>query len=348
MPFRNLSPQRMFQELAAENQPRFRFRPETKFESWKAEALPAVKATLGDFPERVPLEPELIAEWEDGPLRKQRWVINVSKYISATLLVNYPKAMAGKKIPAIMCCHGHGPLGKDVIMGNGTGPEFESQTTLMNYNYGRVMAERGYVTYAIDWVGFGDRNDTNKPNHLNNNYNRDWCNLIYINATMFGMTSLGINVTHGIAATDFVATLPEVDATRFGVMGLSGGGTMTLWMTLCDPRFKATEIICYSDLWEYFGMRDLNYCGMQVAPGLYKLVDVPDLQGMIAPRPLLVDIGAYDKCFTLDSTMQCYNRVREIYEAAGVPEKLELDLFPADHSWGDNKAEAFFAKYLKD
>ena len=69
---------------------------------------------------------------------------------------------------------------------------------------------------------------------------------------------------------------------------------MTLWTTLCDERFKASEIICYSDLWPYFGMRDLNYCGMQVAPGLFKLVNLHDAQGLIAPRPLLVDIGAND------------------------------------------------------
>ena len=67
---------------------------------------------------------------------------------------------------------------------------------------------------------------------------------------------------------------------RGAVMGLSGGGTMTLWMALGDERFRAAEIICYSDLWAAFGIRDINYCGMQVAPGLFKLVDLPDLQGL--------------------------------------------------------------------
>ena len=74
-------------------------------------------------------------------------------------------------------------------------------------------------------------------------------------------------------ATDVVTKLPFVNSKKVGVMGLSGGGTMSLWMSLCDKRFKASEIICYSDLWEAFGMRDNNYCGMQVAPGLYQLVD---------------------------------------------------------------------------
>ncbi|MEJ7902000.1 MAG: hypothetical protein WKF63_09130, partial [Thermomicrobiales bacterium] len=146
--------------------------------------------------------------------------------------------------------------------------------------------------------------------------------------------------------TDFVSGLPQVDPERLGVMGISGGGTTTLWSALCDERLSAIEIICYSDLWTEFGFRDLNYCGMQVAPGLYKLVDLPDLQGLLAPRPLLVDIGAEDDCFNIDSAMACFRQVTTIYETAGHADRLELDLHPGGHAWGGNKSEAFFRKYL--
>jgi len=215
------------------------------------------------------------------------------------------------------------------------------------YDYGRVMAQAGFVTYSIDWIGFGERNDNNKPNHTSLGKGRDWCNLYYLHATMFGMTSLSINISHGKAATDFITTLPQVDPDRLGVMGLSGGGTMSLWMTLCDRRIKATEIICYSDLWAAFGIRDINYCGMQVAPGLYKWVDLPDLQGLIAPAPLLVDIGANDTCFKVDTALKCHQRLRAIYQAAGAGKHLELDFHPGEHGWGGNKSEAFFTKHLK-
>jgi len=137
-----------------------------------------------------------------------------------------------------------------------------------------------------------------------------------------------------------------VDADRLGVMGLSGGGTMTLWMALCDERLKAAEIICYSDLWAHFGIRDINYCGMQVAPGLYKLVDLPDLQGLLAPRPLLIDIGVNDSCFKVDTAIECYKRLEKIYAAAGVPGKLELDLHAGEHGWGANKSFGFFQRHL--
>jgi len=346
---RNLSPQRMFWEMALAHTPKYRFsgRGAAAFASWKRRALPEVMACLGDFPERVPPRARLLVEWEQDGVRKQRWVLDVAPFIAATLYVNRPAGLKrGERRPAILCWHGHGPFGKDVVMGDASSPEKRAQILHQRTDYGLQMAKRGFVTFAIDWIGCGDRHDGRKPHHLKTNGSRDWCNLYYLHATLFGMTSLSINVAHGMAATDFVCTLPGVDPTRLGVMGLSGGGTMTLWSTLCDPRFKASEIICYSDLWACFGIRDLNYCGMQVAPGLYKLVDLPDLQGLIAPRPLLVDIATRDSCFLVDSAMPCYERVRAIYRAAGASDCLELDLFEGDHSWGGHKSEAFFRKHL--
>ena len=79
------------------------------------------------------------------------------------------------------------------------------------------------------------------------------------------------------------------------------------------------------------GFRDANYCGMQVAPGLFRLVDLPDLQGLQASKPLLIDIGAYDTCFSVDEAMACYHKVEKIYRAPGAAGNLELDLFPGEH-----------------
>ena len=350
MSFRNLSPQGMFETLAFRHQPECRFQGQSRedFTSWKSATLPVVLATLGDFPGRVPLNPQLLAEWEHDGLIKQKWLIDVQEYLAATLLVNIPTGLrSGERRPAILCWHGHGPYGKEAVMGNDSTPELQDNIKRHNYDYGRQMAHKGFVTFAIDWIGAGERNDNNKPNWKNQDAGRDWCNLYYLHATMLGMTSLSINVTHGNAATDFACSLPSVDPNRLGVMGLSGGGTMTLWSALCDERFKAVEIICYSDLWAHFGIRDLNYCGTQVAPGLFKRVDLPDLQGLLAPRPLLVDIGAYDTCFKVETAMACFDRAKQIYAAAGAGDRLEIDLFPGEHGWGGRRSEAFFRRYLE-
>lgn len=348
MPSRNLSPQRMFGLLALEHTPQYSFDSAgMSFEQWKREALPKVIATLGDFPARVPPDPEMIVEWEHDGVRKQRWLIDVGRHISAVCIVCLPPDIReGERRPTLLCWHGHGSFGKDSVMGDNSSPQRQAEIAQHNYDYGHQMAKHGFVTFAIDWLGKGERNDAGKPHFLSNGNGRDWCNLYYLHATMLGMTSISINVTHGMVATDFACGLPFVDPNRLGVMGLSGGGTMTLWSALCDERLKAAEIICYSDLWAYFGFRDINYCGMQVAPGLYKLADLPDVQGLIAPRPLLIDIGAYDTCFKVDTAMDCYRKVERIYAAAGEPGKLELDLAPREHGWCGNKSVEFFRRYL--
>jgi dienelactone hydrolase len=346
---RNLSAQKMFEQLAREHKPQCAFRGRNKrdFQSWKRKTRPLVNACLGDFPGKVRPNPEKLAEFEHDGVRKQRWLIDVGRHAAVVCQVNYPPDLKrGQKRPAIQCWHGHGDFGKESVMGNDSSPERSASIKSCNYNYGHQMAQAGFITYGIDWMGKGERLENDKPNFRAGGQGRDWCNIYYLHATMLGMTSISVNVAHGKAATDFVCKLPGVDGRRLGVMGLSGGGTMTVWSAFCDQRFKAAEIICYSDLWEYFGLRDTNYCGMQVAPGLYKLVDLPDLQGLLAPKPLLVDIGAYDACFRVDGALQCFKQVEKIYKAAAAREKLELDYFVGEHSWGGNKSVEFFAKHL--
>lgn len=82
--------------------------------------------------------------------------------------------------------------------------------------------------------------------------------------------------------------------------------------------------------------------------GLYnKLVELADLQGMLAPTPLLMDLGLYDSCFMSDTSLPVLRRVEEIYKAAGAADKFHADIFPGEHAWGANKSVEFFSKYLR-
>jgi len=343
----NQSPYEWFLRRARQHEPRFRFRDGADFSAWKRECLPAVIATLGELPAPVAPEAELIAEWGQDGMTCQRWLLRVQEDFAVACQINRPAAISdGERLPGILCWHGHTGSGKEPIMGNDSTPELREHIAATNTDYGRQLARQGFVTFAIDWMGQGSLDDHRKPHHRNLRPGQEWCDLFYLHATMLGTTPLAINLRHGQALLDFVCTLPFVDADRLGVMGESCGGTHALWTTLIDARIRATEIICYSDLFADFGYRDANYCGSQVTPGLFGLVDVPDLQGLIAPRPLLVDIGAYDECFLLDSAMACHRRLRTIYAAAGALDVLELDLFPGGHAWGGSRSAEFFARHL--
>ena len=344
---RNLSVNAYFQALAAKHTPRFRFcgRGQDDWQNWRDHLLPAVRATLGTMPEKVPLNPEVVVEWQQDGLIKQRVLLDVEEGLSAVALVFRPADAKGK-LPVILACHGHSPYGKDGPMGNRSSGERSDNIADHNYDYGVQMARAGYVVIAIDWRGFGERDDRTKP-HCNDVFGtRDICNIHFIRAAILGRTLLGMDVHDGMCALDYVCGLDFVDPERIGVMGMSFGGTMTVWMSLCDERIRAADVICYSDRFSDFGMRDTNFCGSQITPGLYALCDMPDLQGLIAPRPLLVEIGTYDECFLVDSAMSCFREVEKIYAAAGVRDRLELDLFEGGHEWGGSKSVAFFDKHL--
>jgi dienelactone hydrolase len=343
---RNLSVNAYFRNLAARHVPKHRFAGSTKahWQKWQKALHPAVMATLGQMPRKVPLNPEVQATWEDDGLIKQRVIFDVEDGLSAVAYVFRPAGAKGR-LPAILACHGHGLFGKDAVMGS-THPAMAADIDSHNYDYGRQMAKAGFATIAIDWRGFGERDDRRKPNFNDTTWGRDLCNIHYLRATMLGMTVLGMDVHDGMCAIDYLCKQDFVDPSRIGVMGLSFGGTMTTWMALAEPRIKAADIICYSDLFADFGMRDTNFCGSQITPGLYSLCDVPELQGLIAPKPLLVEIGSYDDCFAVDTAMLCYRQVEKIYSAAGAGDNLVLDLFEGGHMWSGRKSVDFFRKHL--
>ena len=347
---RNLSTNVYFRSRASRHIPRLRFGPGREFPDWHRELRAAARATLGRLPEKVPLNAEIQAEWREDGLVKQRVIFDVEENLAAVAYVFRPDVPRGRRLPAILACHGHGPFGKEPVMGNRSTPQLAAEIATHNYDYGLQMALAGFVVIAIDWRGFGERDDRRKPNHNDvdglHGAKRDLCNLHYLRATILGMTVLGMNVHDGMCALDYLCEQDFVDTARIGAMGLSFGGCMATWMAICDDRIKAANVICYSDRFADMGMRDVNFCGSQISPRLYELCDIPDLHGLIAPRPLLVEIGSFDECFRIDSAMSCFAEVEKVYEAAGVREKLELDLFGGGHAWGGNTSVEFFRKHL--
>lgn len=344
---RNFSINRHFARLGDGWKPAHRFAGSTRadWQAWRDKLYPAVKASLGNTPPAVPLNPEVQAVWEQDGLIKERVVFDVEEGLSVSAYLFRPAGVTGR-LPAILACHGHGPYGKDSVMGVATTPEEKAKIVAHNYDYGLQMAKAGYAVIAIDWRGFGERDDRKKPNNNDVFWGRDPCDSHYVRETLLGRTVLGMNVHDGKRAIDYLLTRDFVDPGRIGAMGLSFGGTMTLWMTLMDERIRAADIVCYSDRFAEFGLTHANFCGSQVTPGLFALGDVCDLQGLIAPRPLLVEMGTFDTCFYINSAHKCFIEVEKIYRAAGCADLIELDLFEGGHAWGGNKTKAFFARHL--
>jgi hypothetical protein len=326
-------------------EPKYRFKGKTKknFQLWKSKLLKELKSALGPMPKPVELNPEIISEIDDGNIIKRRIIIDLEQDMSAPIWLYIPKTALKKPAPAILCCHGHGPFGKDSVMGirDRDCPERIGEIEKVNYDYGLQMTQRGFVTVAIDWRGFGERSEGDIF------WKRDPCNVNFIKGCLMGHNLLALDIFDGMRCIDYLCSLDFVDSKNIGCMGLSFGGTMTTWMSIMDERIKAADIICYSARFSEFAMKRNNFCGSQMFFNLFGLCDVPDLHGLIATRPLLAEIGNHDLCFYSDEALSCGNEVKKIYAAAGAADKYDIDLFEGCHQFAGNKAFKFFEDNLK-
>ena len=91
----------------------------------------------------------------------------------------------------------------------------------------------------------------------------------------------------------------------------------------------------------------MNVCGSQVVPRIFEWFDTDDIAGLIAPRPLMLDMGIYDDCFFIHDLLAECERVKRVYEAAGLPDRPWTHVHPDGHSFGGvERAAEFFGSYL--
>lgn len=60
---------------------------------------------------------------------------------------------------------------------------------------------------------------------------------------MLDQSMLATNVSDAMRVLDYTFARSFVDAEHVGAMGLSFGGTMSLWVSLMDKRIQATDIL---------------------------------------------------------------------------------------------------------
>jgi cephalosporin-C deacetylase-like acetyl esterase len=126
----------------------------------------------------------------------------------APAILYEPEKLSGRA-PAVLNVIGHEP--------KGNAAEYE-QKRCINF------AKRGVIALSIGWVGFGEL-------HLKGDDHDDAAALDLVGSNALGFFYLGVR-----RGLDFLASLPQVDASRLGMTGLSGGGWQTIVLSALDQR----------------------------------------------------------------------------------------------------------------
>ena len=84
-----------------------------------------------------------------------------------------------------------------------------------------------------------------------------------------------------------------------------------------------------------------------VMPGLLTIGDIADVAGLIAPKPLCIEMGIQDRTFVIGDARKAYRHLSRIYKAAGAADHLVKDEFDGAHEFSGAKCLAWFDQWLK-
>jgi len=304
--------------------------------AWQRRGRRELRRLLGPLPASVPLNVEVLDSVDCGAYRRDHVVYDSERWMSvpAYLLVPHERAHA-RPGPAILAQHGHGP-GKDEVCGL---VEFGDEGSPAN-DYAHQLAERGYIVLAPDLRAFGEREDFELPDHYK-------CDHTFTYASMLGHHLLALDLWDLARGLDLLAAHPLVDRRRIGMVGLSQGGTCTLFLAAWDRRVAAAVVSGYMNKWESCATIGWNMCGSQVLAGVIGRLSHVDLGALIAPRPLLVESGTRDGIFPVAAAIEAVAGIRLAYDGLEVGDRLEHDVFEGPHRWNGELAYPFLERWLR-
>jgi dienelactone hydrolase len=298
--------------------------------TWLQGRRDRLRELLGLMPKPVPLNLETLGSEQCDGYARHQVVFDTEDTMSVPAYLLVPD---GRSAPgaAVLACHGHGP-GKSQAVGL-------AHTDAPNSDYARQLVLEGYVVLAPDLRCFGERQDWNPEDHYA-------CDTNLVHAVMAGWNPLAQNVWDLQRCLDVLAGHPLVDPGRLGMVGLSFGGTVTLFTSAVDARVAAAVVSGYFSSWAESHKMPWNMCGSQVAHGMLGRLEHEDLGALIAPRPLLIETGTEDPLFPLAAATESVRRTRLVYEQQDAGERLVHDVFDGEHQWHGARALPFLNRWL--
>jgi dienelactone hydrolase len=158
-----------------------------------------------------------------------------------------------------------------------------------------------------------------------------------------GTTWPGVFVSEDRRALDYLASRPDVDAGRLGCGGLSGGGLRTVFLAGLDDRIRCACCVGMMTTWrDYLLNKSHTHTWMVYLPGLPLDLDYPEVLGLRAPLPALVQNDTEDDLFTLPEMQRADRILAEVYAKAGAADHYAASFYPGPHKFDrPMQAEAF-------
>ena len=284
-------------------------------------------------------------------------------------------AEGGARLPGVVALHDHGHFkffGKEKIADGPDGCPAPlagfRQTYYGGRAYANCLARAGFVVLAHDTFLWGSRKfpleimpdrERGLAEAVGATLEQDYAGpeivryngaaLLHEHVVSKYCTVLGTSLAAVIAHEDRVALnvlrmRTDVEPTRIGCVGLSGGGLRAALMRATSDELAACVIVGMMSTYE--GL--LSDC---IAPHTWMLFpngwseagDWPDLAASAAPSPLLVQFLLDDELFTADGMRNADLRLAATYARANAPEAYTGEFYPGPHRFDVPMQEAALA-----
>ena len=261
-----------------------------------------------------------------------------------------------EKLPGVLCPHGHWANGrfydagldnvrKQIVEG---GERFEAGGRSPMQARCVQLARMGCIVFHYDMVGYAD--SVQIPSDVSHGFSKqrpefdtpeNW-GFFGTQAELRHQCIMGLQTYNSIRALDFLCDLPDVDTSRIGVTGASGGGTQTFLLGAIDPRPAVAFPAVMVSTAMQGGCTCENCCNLRVGTGNIEFA------ALFAPRPLGMS-GANDWTKELDT--KGLPELKQHYKLLGVPDLVTGKVMPHfGHNYNYVSREVmyhWFNKHLK-
>lgn len=242
-------------------------------------------------------------------------------FVTANLYVPKTDEGLNARMPAVLYVCGHSPTQK------------------VHYQaHPRRFAELGFVCLIVETVQLGE-----VRGHHHGCYYEGWFHWY-----SRGYSPAAVELLNGIRGLDLLAQRPEVDASRLGVTGISGGGAVTWYVAAGDERIKVAAPVCgTATLASQIYDRTIDgHCDCMWWINTHRW-DLADVGALIAPRPLMIASADRDAIFTIAAIREVHDQLQRLYATVGAPENLRLIETPGEHAYHERSRTAIFSWFLK-
>lgn len=342
--------------------------PIKNFKKWKKAARAKVFECMMTPPKAAAAwNMEVLGEEQRDGYKAQKIAFNINAYSRITAYLLIPDGKG--PFPTVNALHDHGAhlfIGKEkMIRPFFTPGEKDSPTKQAlcqeilddadawakqlydNQYVGDYLAKHGYVVFSADAPMWGERG--RKEGVDRNKYD-----LIAGNMMMLGRDLSAFMTYDDISSTEFLASLPMVDAKRIGCVGCSMGAYRSWMLSALSDRIKAGASICWmittdAQLTRRFGRKE-NGGFANCIPGLRQYLDYPHIASLACPKPMLFINGTKDKLFPVPGVKDAFAEMHKVWKSQGADNLLDTELWDIPHSCGlkaQEKMLEFLDKNLK-